>query len=58
MRGNKPPMTREEAQENVAEMMRHTPRDAMRRLLQLALGPLGNLSDDARDVYRAALAKL
>ena len=52
----KPPMTAEEARENVSAMMAETEPAARRRLMKLALGPLGNLSDDAKAVYRAALA--
>ena len=48
-------MTASEARENVAAMLRDTPANARKRLLQVALGPLGNLSDDARAVYQAAL---
>jgi hypothetical protein len=49
-------MTASEARENVAEMTSKTPANARKRLLQIALGPLGNLSDEARAVYQAALA--
>lgn len=48
-------MTKAEAEENVAEMRKNTAKPAMKRLLQLALGPLGNLSDDARKVYENEL---
>ena len=51
----KAPMTADEARENVAAMMAETKPAARRRLLSLALGPLGNLSDEARAVYLAAL---
>jgi hypothetical protein len=49
-------MTASEARENVAAMLKETPANARKRLLQLALSPLGNLSDEARAVYQAALA--
>ena len=52
------PMTRAEAEQNIAAMLAKTPRNAMRALLRHALGPIGNLSDDAREVYRAALADI
>jgi len=54
----KPPMTAEEARDNVSEMYAHTDQRAAVRLMRMALGPIGNLTDEARDVYRAALAKL
>ena len=50
------PMTADEARENVATMRRDTDPRAMRRLLTVALGPLGNLTDEACAVYAAALA--
>lgn len=50
------PMTADEARENVATMRRETEPRAMRRLLTVALGPLGNITDEARAVYAAALA--
>jgi hypothetical protein len=49
-------MTASEARRNVAEMTSKTPVNARKRLLQIALGPLGNLSDEARAVYQAALS--
>ena len=49
------PMTATEARDNVAAMMRDTPANARKRLLQVALGPLGNLSTEARIVYQEAL---
>ena len=51
----KQPMTAAEASQNVAEMFRHSPVAARRRLLQIALGPLGNLSEAARAIYADAL---
>jgi len=53
----KPPMTADEARENAAAMSAQTDPRAAVRLMRLALGPLGNLTDGARDVYRAAIAK-
>jgi hypothetical protein len=50
------PMTADQARRNVAEMTSKTPANARKRLLQIALGPLGNLSDEARAVYQAALS--
>ena len=52
---NRKPMTATEARDNLAAMMRDTPVNARKRLLQVALGPLGNLSNEARTVYQEAL---
>jgi polyhydroxyalkanoate synthesis regulator phasin len=49
------PMTEEQAREVVTEMMQHTPAPARKRLMQTAL-KIGNLTDEAKAVYRAALA--
>lgn len=52
---NRPaPMTADEAREIIATMRRETQPKAMRRLIKLAL-QIGNLSDEAKAVYRAAL---
>lgn len=51
-------MTETEARENIAAMEAETPRAAMRHLLNLALGPHGNLSEEARTIYAAKLAKM
>lgn len=48
------PMTAETAREMVATMRRETPKPARIRLMQIAI-ERGNLSDAAKDVYRAAL---
>jgi hypothetical protein len=48
-------MTAAEAREVLAEMMRDTPAPARDRLILLALR-IGNLTDEAKAVYRAALA--
>ena len=53
----KPPMTAEEARAVIAEMRGVTQPKAAVRMMQIALGPLGNLTDGAREVYRAAIAK-
>lgn len=53
----KPAMTATEAREVIAEMMRDTPAPARKRLIQVALR-IGNLTDDAKTVYRAALADI
>jgi polyhydroxyalkanoate synthesis regulator phasin len=50
----RPAMTAAQAREVVAEMMRDTPRPARERLIKTAL-KIGNLTDDAKAVYRAAL---
>jgi len=49
-------MTADEARANIAAMHADTSKKAMRRLLQVAVGPLGNLTDDARAIYAAELA--
>lgn len=51
----RPPMTADEARESVAAMRRDTEPRAMRRLLTVALGPFGNLTDEARIIYAVAL---
>jgi hypothetical protein len=48
-------MTADEARENLAEMRRATSKPAMSKLLTLALGKHGNLSDEAREIYEEAL---
>ena len=53
----KPPMTADTAREVVAEMMRDTPAPARKRLIQTALR-IGNLTDEAKELYRAALADM
>ena len=53
----KPPMTADEARAAVADMRGVTHPRAAVRMMQTALGPLGNLTDGAREVYRAAIAK-
>lgn len=53
-KNNKPPMTADEAREIIAEMQARTKPDAMRRVIELALGPVGNLSEEAKAVYREA----
>ena len=50
----KHPMTADEARENIAAMRAETPANAMRKLIQIALGPLGNLSDEAKAIYSEA----
>ena len=50
----RPAMTAAEARTVVAEMMRDTPRPARNKLIKLAL-KIGNLTDDAKMIYRAAL---
>lgn len=52
----KSPMTPAEARANIAAMEAETPRPAMKRLLQLALSPIGNLSPEARTIYAKKLA--
>ena len=49
------PMTEEQARKVLAEMMRDTAPPARKRLMQTAL-KIGNLTDEAKAVYRAALA--
>jgi len=50
------PMTEAEARSNLASMEAETTENAKRLLLHVALGPLGNLTDEARAIYAAALA--
>jgi hypothetical protein len=50
----KPPMTKQEAIKIIAIMRKETPANAMRKIIEIALGPHGNLSDEARAVYQAA----
>ena len=50
----RPAMTADEAREIVAEMMRDTPAPARNRMFQTALR-IGNLTDEAKAVYRAAI---
>jgi recombinational DNA repair protein (RecF pathway) len=54
-RRSRPPMTAFEACENIASMRAETAPAAMRQLIQTALGPTGNLSEEARAIYAAAL---
>lgn len=54
----KAPMTAAEARKNIIAMKAETPVSAMRRLLKLALGPVGNLSPEARSIYEAALRQI
>jgi hypothetical protein len=50
----RPPMAAAQAHEVIAEMMRDTPRPARERLIKAAL-KIGNLTDEAKAIYRAAL---
>ena len=50
------PMTADDARANISAMRAETPANAMRRLITIALGPLGNLSDEARAIYQEALS--
>ena len=49
-----PPMTAEKARDIVAIMQRETPKNARVKLMETAI-KMGNLSDAAKDIYRAAL---
>lgn len=51
------PMTAEQARAIVAEMRAETRDKPAIRLMRHALGPLGNLSEAARDVYRAEIRR-
>jgi len=51
-------MTAAEAQEIVAEMKRRTSVKSQKQMLRHALGPIGNLSDDARAIYAARLSEM
>lgn len=50
----RPPMTADEATSIVAEMMRYTSKQSRRKLWETAIR-IGNLTDEAKAVYRAAL---
>ena len=53
------PMTEAEARHVLRDLEAHTRSRAARiRLVQLAIGPAGNLTDAARDLYRRYLAIL
>ncbi len=54
----KPPMTESEATEFVASMRKGTRPAVAKHFLQIALGPMGNLSEEARVVYRRELKRL
>jgi len=58
MRQRPAPMTAETAREVVAELQRKASRRSQIALLGHALGPLGNLSDEARAIYRARLDEM
>lgn len=51
-------MTAHEATQNVEDMRREAKPDVQKRLLSMALGRFGNLSDAAKAVYTARLAEL
>ena len=50
------PLSAADACANIAAMRSDTSKKAMRRLLQVALGPAGNLTDEARAIYAAELS--
>lgn len=52
------PMTADEARKNISIMKSETPPAAMRRLIEVAVGPLGRLSDEARVIYLTALKEI
>lgn len=52
---NRKPMSADEARQNVTLMRDETAKAARIMLLKLALGPVGNLTDEARKVYEDAL---
>ncbi len=54
----KKPMTKTEAVEIIATMKRETPVNAQKRLIEMAIGGFGNLSDDAKAVYSARLFEM
>ena len=58
IRHTRPPMTAAEAREIVAELKRRTSVQSQKKMLHHALGPIGNLSDDARAIYAARLAEM
>lgn len=54
----RPRLDADGARQNVAEMRAATPMLAAVRLMTLATGPAGNLTDGAREVYLAEIARL
>jgi hypothetical protein len=50
-------MNAEQARENVACMVSKTRKDARVGLMKHAIGPIGNLTEEAREVYREQLRK-
>ena len=54
----RPLMTAAEASEVVAEMAYKTSKRSAVRMLELAVSPLGNLTDEARAIYSEELARL
>lgn len=58
MRQRPTPMTAETASEIVAELQRKASRRSQIGMLRMALGPLGNLSDEARAIYRSRLDEM
>lgn len=51
----RPPMTADEARENIRAMRAETSKCAMRRMLKLATTPIANLSEEASEIYAAEL---
>lgn len=58
MTKRKLPMTATEAQNYIEEIRHATKPSVQRFILKTALGPLGNLTNEAREVYRARLDNL
>ena len=54
----KTPMTKNEAIANIKAMRAETPKNAMKKILQMAIGGFGNLSDEARKVYTEELEQM
>ena len=52
------PMTAAEARENVEAFRLETPMGVTMKMLRLALRPYSNVTDEAREVYRAELRRI
>lgn len=57
MRPRKAPMEAGEATHIIKTMRRETPRSAMIKVMRAAV-KIGNLTDEAKDIYRAELCQM
>jgi hypothetical protein len=58
LRKRRAPMTGAEAHDNIETMKNVTAICAQIKLLQMALGKFGNLTDEAREIYAKRLSEL